>query len=111
MSEENSQAAAPEMAELQDNAGGAGGDINLDMLLDVNVSLAIELGRSEMSIRDLLRLNQGSVVNLDRMAGEALDVLVNGTLVARGEIVVVKEKFGVKLTEVVSPEERVRRLN
>jgi flagellar motor switch protein FliN/FliY len=64
-----------------------------------------------MSIRDLLRLNQGSVVNLDRMAGEPLDVLVNGTLVARGEIVVVKEKFGVKLTEVVSPEERVRRLN
>lgn len=111
MSEENSEATAPEMAELQDSGEGAGGDINLDMLLDVNVSLAIELGRSEMSIRDLLRLNQGSVVNLDRMAGESLDVLVNGTLVARGEIVVVKEKFGVKLTEVVSPEERVRRLN
>ena len=112
MSEETPKAAAaPEMAELQDNTSGGAGDINLDMLLDVNVSLAIELGRSEMSIRDLLRLNQGSVVNLDRMAGEPLDVLVNGTLVARGEIVVVKEKFGVKLTEVVSPEERVRRLN
>ncbi len=112
MSEETPKAAdAPEMAELQANTAGGAGDINLDMLLDVNVSLAIELGRSEMSIRDLLRLNQGSVVNLDRMAGEPLDVLVNGTLVARGEIVVVKEKFGVKLTEVVSPEERVRRLN
>jgi flagellar motor switch protein FliN len=112
MSEETPKAAAaPEMAELQANTSGGAGDINLDMLLDVNVSLAIELGRSEMSIRDLLRLNQGSVVNLDRMAGEPLDVLVNGTLVARGEIVVVKEKFGVKLTEVVSPEERVRRLN
>lgn len=91
------------------NAGG--GDMNLDMLLDVNVTLSIELGRAQINIRDLLKLNQGSVVDLDRMAGEPLDVLVNGTLVARGEIVVVKEKFGVMLTEVVSPEERVRRLN
>jgi flagellar motor switch protein FliN/FliY len=95
------------------NVGGSsgGGDMNLDMLLDVNVTLAIELGRAQINIRDLLKLNQGSVVDLDRMAGEPLDVLINGTLVARGEIVVVKEKFGVMLTEVVSPEERVRRLN
>ena len=97
--------------ELSATPKAGGGDMNLDMLLDVNVTLAIELGRAHLNIRDLLKLNQGSVVDLDRMAGEPLDVLVNGTLVARGEIVVVKEKFGVMLTEVVSPEERVRRLN
>lgn len=112
-SEAETAAKAPAMDELSATAQsvGAAGEINLDMLLDVNVSLSIELGRAELSIRDLLKLNQGSVVDLDRMAGEPLDVLVNGTLVARGEIVVVKEKFGVKLTEVVSPEERVKRLN
>lgn len=97
--------------EVSESPNVGGGDMNLDMLLDVNVTLSIELGRAQINIRDLLKLNQGSVVDLDRMAGEPLDVLVNGTLVARGEIVVVKEKFGVILTEVVSPEERVRRLN
>lgn len=101
----------PPVDELSASPSVGGGDMNLDMLLDVNVTLAIELGRAHINIRDLLKLNQGSVVDLDRMAGEPLDVLVNGTLVARGEIVVVKEKFGVMLTEVVSPEERVRRLN
>jgi flagellar motor switch protein FliN/FliY len=83
---------------------------SLDMILDVSVSLSIEVGRTRMSINELLKLSQGSIIELDRMAGEPLDVLVNGTLVARGEIVVVKEKFGIMLTEVVSPEERVRRL-
>lgn len=86
-------------------------DMSLDMILDVGVTLSIELGRANMSIRDLLKLNQGSIVDLDRMAGEPLDVLVNGTLIARGEVVVVKDKFGLMLTEVVSPEERVRRLH
>lgn len=88
--------------------GGAG--MNLDMILDVNVTLSVEVGRSRMSINDLLKLSQGAIVELDRMAGEPLDVLVNGTLVARGEIVVVKDKFGIMLTEVVSPEERIRRV-
>lgn len=83
---------------------------SLDMIMDVSVSLSIEVGRTRMSINELLKLSQGSIIELDRMAGEPLDVLVNGTLVARGEIVVVKEKFGIMLTEVVSPEERVRRL-
>lgn len=108
---ESTQPQAAAMEELTETPSTGGGEINMDMLLDVNVALSIELGRAELSIRELLQLNQGSVVDLDRMAGEPLDVLVNGTLVARGEIVVVKEKFGVKLTEVVSPEERVRRLN
>lgn len=108
---ENTQPETAAMEELTASPSSGGGEINMDMLLDVNVALSIELGRAELSIRELLQLNQGSVVDLDRMAGEPLDVLVNGTLVARGEIVVVKEKFGVKLTEVVSPEERVRRLN
>ncbi|HCS27716.1 MAG TPA: flagellar motor switch protein FliN [Spongiibacteraceae bacterium] len=102
---------AAALNEVSESPNVGGGNMNLDMLLDVNVTLAIELGRAQINIRDLLKLNQGSVVDLDRMAGEPLDVLVNGTLVARGEIVVVKEKFGVMLTEVVSPEERVRRLN
>ena len=84
--------------------------MSLDMILDVNVTLSVEVGRSRMSINDLLKLSQGAIVELDRMAGEPLDVLVNGTLVARGEIVVVKDKFGIMLTEVVSPEERLRRL-
>ena len=108
---DNTQPQTAAMEELTASPSAGGGEINMDMLLDVNVALSIELGRAELSIRELLQLNQGSVVDLDRMAGEPLDVLVNGTLVARGEIVVVKEKFGVKLTEVVSPEERVRRLN
>lgn len=86
-------------------------NVNLDMILDVNVTVSIEVGRASMSISDLLKLSQGAIIELDRMAGEPLDVLVNGTLVARGEIVVVKDKFGIMLTEVVSPEERIRRLH
>ncbi len=109
--EAHTEAQSPPLSELSESKGGGSGTMNLDMLLDVNVNLSIELGRAQINIRDLLKLNQGSVVDLDRMAGEPLDVLVNGTLVARGEIVVVKEKFGVILTEVLSPEERVRRLN
>lgn len=89
---------------------GGGGHVNLDMIMDVNVSVSVEVGRARMSINDLLKLSQGAIIELDRMAGEPLDVLVNGTLVARGEIVVVRDKFGIMLTEVVSPEERLRRL-
>lgn len=85
-------------------------DVSLDMILDVPVTLAMEVGRTRISIRNLLQLNQGSVVELDRAAGEPLDVFVNGTLVAHGEVVVINEKFGIRLTDVISPAERVRKL-
>jgi flagellar motor switch protein FliN/FliY len=85
-------------------------DINLDVILDVTVTLSMEAGRTRLPIRNLLQLNQGSVVELERAAGEPLDVYVNGTLIAHGEVVVVNEKFGLRLTDVVSPAERIRRL-
>lgn len=84
-------------------------DINLDVVLNVDVDLALEVGRTSISVRNLLQLNQGSVVELDRLAGEPLDVLINGTLIARGEVVVVNEKYGIRLTDVVSPAERIKR--
>jgi flagellar motor switch protein FliN/FliY len=79
-------------------------------VLDIPVTLSMELGRARMSIRELLQLSQGSVVKLDRPAGEPLDVLVNGCLIARGEVVVVNDRFGVRITDIVSPTERVKRL-
>ena len=85
-------------------------DVNLDVILDVPVTLSMEVGRTRIPIRNLLQLNQGSVVELDRAAGEPLDVFVNGTLVAHGQVVVVNEKFGIRLTDVVSPAERIRKL-
>jgi flagellar motor switch protein FliN/FliY len=94
------------------SAGGAGaaGEVNLDVILDVPVTLSMEVGRTRIPIRNLLQLNQGSVVELERAAGEPLDVFVNGTLVAHGEVVVVNDKFGIRLTDVVSPAERIRKL-
>jgi flagellar motor switch protein FliN/FliY len=89
---------------------GAGNELNLDVILDVPVSLSLEVGRARIPIRNLLQLNQGSVVELDRAAGEPLDVYVNGTLIAQGEVVVVNDRFGVRLTDVVSPAERIKRL-
>lgn len=86
------------------------GDVNLNMILDVPVTISMEIGRAKIPIRNLLQLNQGSVVELDRLAGAPLDVLVNGTLIAHGEVVVVNEKFGIRLTDVISPSERVRKL-
>jgi len=88
----------------------ASNEVNLDAILDIPVSLAMEIGRTRISIRHLLQLNQGSVVELDRLAGEPLDVLVNGTLIAHGEVVVVNEKFGIRLTDVISAHERVQKL-
>lgn len=85
-------------------------EINLDLILDVPVTISMEIGRTRIPIRNLLQLNQGSVVELDRLAGEPLDVLVNGTLIAHGEVVVVNEKFGIRLTDVISPSERIRKL-
>lgn len=99
-----------EFDELGENAGAAGGqDINLDVVLNVDLNLALEVGRTTISVKNLLQLNQGSVVELDRLAGEPLDVLVNGTLIARGEVVVVNDKYGIRLTDVVSPAERIKR--
>ena len=86
------------------------GEANLDVILDIPVTLSMEIGRTELPIHNLLQLNQGSVVELDRLAGEPLDVLVNGTLIAHGEVVVVNEKFGIRLTDVISPAERVKNL-
>ncbi|CAG9296168.1 flagellar motor switch protein FliN [Celerinatantimonas diazotrophica] len=82
----------------------------LDAILDIPVTISMEVGRSNINIRNLLQLNQGSVVELDRVAGEPLDVMVNGTLVAHGEVVVVNDKFGIRLTDVISQTERIKKL-
>lgn len=82
----------------------------MDMIMDIPVTLSMELGSTPIAIRNLLQLTQGSVVELDRYAGEPLDVLVNGTLIAHGEVVVVNDKYGIRLTDVVSPNERIKRI-
>ena len=115
MSAAAEQATAAPLEPLQSEApasaaGAASGEINLDVVLDIPVTLSLEVGRSRLSIRNLLQLNQGSVVELERAAGEPLDVYVNGTLVAHGEVVVVNEKFGIRLTDVISPADRIRKL-
>jgi flagellar motor switch protein FliN/FliY len=97
-------------AESLGNASGSGTEVNLDVILDIPVSVSMEIGRTKISIRNLLQLNQGSVIELDRLAGEPMDVLVNGTLVAHGEVVVVNEKFGIRLTDVISPAARIKNL-
>ena len=111
MSPPDSKSAAVARAQFSDlgpNADGAGGqEMNLQLILDVAVTLALEVGRAKMSVRDLLQLAPGAVVELDRLAGEPLDVLVNGVRIARGEVVVVNEKFGIRLTDVVSETERM----
>ncbi|MCB5196340.1 flagellar motor switch protein FliN [Deefgea salmonis] len=84
---------------------------NIDMILDIPVNLTVELGRTKIAIRSLLQLAQGSVVELDGMAGEPMDVLVNGCLIAQGEVVVVNDKFGIRLTDIITPAERIRRLH
>ncbi len=92
--------------------GGPGGMMNeLDMILDIPVQITVELGRTKITIKNLLQLAHGSVVELDAMAGEPMDVLVNGTLIAQGEVVVVNDKFGIRLTDIITPSERMRKLN
>ena len=83
---------------------------SLDVILDIPVKLSMEVGRADIPIRNLLQLNQGSVVELDRVAGEPLDVMVNGTLIAHGEVVVVNDRYGIRLTDVISPQERIDKL-
>lgn len=84
---------------------------DIDLILDIPVSLTVELGRTKLPIRNILQLAQGSVVELDGLAGEPMDVLVNGCLIAQGEVVVVNEKFGIRLTDIITPSERIRKLN
>lgn len=101
-----------ELDELMDDGPVYSGADNpdLDVILDIPVTIAMEVGSTSITIRNLLQLNQGSVIELDRLAGEPLDVLVNGTLIAHGEVVVVNEKFGIRMTDVISPAERIKRL-
>jgi len=100
---------AAHLEELRPEKGK--GEINLDTILDVPVTISMEIGRTRIAIRNLLQLNQGSVVEFDRLAGEPMDVLVNGTLIAQGEVVVVNEKFGLRLTDIISPADRIKRLS
>lgn len=99
-----------ELDEFSDAGKGITGRPDLDVILDIPVTISMEVGRTSITIRNLLQLNQGSVIELDRLAGEPLDVLVNGTLIAHGEVVVVNEKFGIRMTDVISPSERIKKL-
>jgi flagellar motor switch protein FliN/FliY len=116
MSEQAAQdkAAAAATAKLFEPLGaGAAANANqgFELILDIPVHLTVELGRTKISIRNLLQLAHGSVVELDGLAGEPMDVLVNGTLIAQGEVVVVNDKFGIRLTDIITPQERMRKLN
>lgn len=103
---ENTPAAAEEDAPVDITEGGS----DIDFILDIPLELSVELGRSKMLVIDLLGLSQGSIVELDKLAGEPLEIFINRKLVARGEVVVVNEKFGVRLTDIITPIERVRSL-
>ena len=111
---EAEEAQKAELDQLDESAiggdGASSGDAKLDAILDIPVTISMEVGRSNITIRNLLQLNQGSVIELDRVAGESLDVLVNGTLIAHGEVVVVNDKFGIRLTDVISQTERIKKL-
>lgn len=96
--------------ELAAERGDSKDKVDLDVLMDIPVTLQLEIGRAKVSIRNLLSYTQGSVVEMDRLAGEPLDLLVNGTLIAHGEVVVINDKFGVRLTDVISPQERIKKL-
>jgi flagellar motor switch protein FliN/FliY len=110
LAEQESPAEAMPMEEFNPAPGAVEGAPDLDVILDIPVKISMEVGNTEINIRNLLQLNQGSVIELDRLAGEPLDVLVNGTLIAHGEVVVVNEKFGIRMTDVISPSERIKKL-
>ncbi len=112
MAEDDGSVQQAPLDALSDDSKPVSDDLTpeLDVILDIPVSISMEVGRTEIPIRNLLQLNQGSVVELDRLAGEPLDVLVNGTLIAHGEVVMVNDKFGIRLTDVVSQSERIQRL-
>lgn len=103
--------AQPHVFQKFGGEGGATANNDLDMILDIPVQLTVELGRTKMPIKNLLQLAQGSVVELAGMAGEPLDVLINGFLIAQGEVVVVNDKLGIRLTDIITPSERLRRIN
>lgn len=98
------------MSSISKGDAGADPSVQLELIQNVAVNISVEVGRSSLRIRDLLRLGQGSVVELDRVAGEPLDVCVNNTVIARGEVVLVNERYGIRLTQVVDPEDRVKHL-
>jgi flagellar motor switch protein FliN len=114
MSEQVASPGGAQPANLFPNfgAGGQKGGLmnELDIILDIPVQMAVELGRTKITIKNLLQLAHGSVVELDAMAGEPMNVLVNGTLIAQGEVVVVNDKFGIRLTDIITPAERMRKL-
>lgn len=107
----STQPASQLFPDFSNKPQGNGLASDLDLILDIPVLLTVELGRTKIAIKNLLQLAQGSVVELDGLAGEPMDVLVNGTLVAQGEVVVVNDKFGVRLTDIITPAERIRKLN
>ena len=109
MAEQAAASQAP-MNELVDDSTANTDRENIDVILDIPVTLSLEVGTTVIAIRNLLQLNQGSVIELDRLAGEPLDVKVNNTLIAHGEVVVVNEKYGIRLTDVMSPSERIKKL-
>ena len=102
---------APVFEQLSSQQSGRPAQNDIDRILDIPVQLTVELGRTKLAIKSLLQLAQGSVVELDGMAGEPMDVLVNGCLIAQGEVVVVNDKFGIRLTDIITPSERIRKLN
>lgn len=104
-------ASAEVFQELAGTSTPSGATHDIDFILDIPVLLTVELGRTKIAIKNLLQLAQGSVVELDGLAGEPMDVLVNGCLIAQGEVVVVNDKFGVRLTDIITPAERIRKLN
>lgn len=110
-SDSEQQVDAAPITQLNDDATSRSNkDLDLDMILNIPVTISMEIGRTKINISNLLKLSQGSVVELDRLAGEPMDVLVNEILIAHGEVVVVNDKFGIRLTDVISAEERIKKL-
>ena len=110
VAEASTQVAAPIFEQFSATGAPPGAHNDIDMILDIPVQLTVELGRTKIAIKNLLQLAQGSVVELDGLAGEPMDVLVNGCLIAQGEVVVVNDKFGIRLTDIITPSERLRKL-
>lgn len=114
MNEQVGSSSAPQTDEVfkSFDSGNVTGSLqDIDLIMDIPVKLTVELGRTKMTIKELLRLAQGSVVSLDGLAGEPLDILINGYLIAQGEVVVVNDKYGVRITDIITPSERMRRLS
>ena len=108
---QNSTATAAVFKDFSNKGARSETQNDIDFILDIPVQLTVELGRTKIAIKNLLQLAQGSVVELDGLAGEPMDVLVNGCLIAQGEVVVVNDKFGIRLTDIITPSERIRKLN